>query len=177
MPNCLPAMSDLLNRDAVAQTVRQLADEITPSLNDDWVIVALMDGALVFAADFLRALYDRGVNPVFETLCLSSYGHSHTSSGRVRCLKDIEQDLSGRSVLILDDVYESGHTISFARQYLKAKGATEIKVCVFCRKPYHNPAGESPEYIGWEAPDRFLIGYGLDDKGRYRGLPSIQAVD
>ena len=167
----------LLSQEGIAKHVARLAKHVVQDISDDWVVVALMDGAMIFATDLLRALYDLGVNPQFETLCLSSYGAAHQSSGRVRCLKDIDQDLSGRRVLIVDDIFESGHTLEFARRYMGAKGANHVKACVFARKDIGPIVGRLPEYIGWNTPDVFLIGYGLDDNKRFRGQPFISGIN
>jgi len=171
------SQSVLLEAKAIADIVEKLASEVSAALPEDFIIVGLMDGALVFAADFLRALHARGFNPVFESLCLSSYGDAHVSSGRVVCLKDITRPVKDHHVLILDDVFESGLTLDHARRHIMNLGAASVQACVFAQKPYDDIAGTPPEYIGWQAPDKFLIGYGLDDKGRHRGQPFIGFVD
>ena len=88
---------------------------------------------------------------------------------------DISRPIEGRPALIIDDVFDSGRTIAYARAHLMAKGATQTLACAFVRKP--QAANEAIDAIGWDAPDAFLIGYGMDDAGRYRGLPYIAAID
>ena len=131
---------------------------------------------MIFAADLLRALYGRGVDPQTVSLRLSSYGAARESSGRVRVTADIDADLTGAHVLIVDDVLDSGATLDFARAHITGLGAAQVTTCVFAVKPY---AGReiNADYAGIDAPDKFLIGYGLDDAGRKRGLPGIWAVE
>ncbi len=166
----------LLSAEDIAEVVNNLAERIAVQFTEEFIVVGLMDGAMVFASDFLRALYALGYNPVFESLSLTSYGDEQTSSGRVVCLKDISRPVAGHPVLILDDVYETGLTLDHARRHILNLGAKSVTACVFAQKPYSQAAGQLPEFIGWQAPDEFLVGYGLDDKGRYRGLPFITSV-
>jgi len=175
---------DILRSDIkIAADIKTLAAQLAEVIDTEWVVIGLMDGAMIFAADLLRQLYHaHNINPQFESLTLSSYGDAHESSGQVICLKDIRRDLSGRNILIIDDVYESGLTLAYAVEYIRAKGAKNIMSCVFARKPYHGPQMEmraqyDPNFVAWDAPKRFLIGYGLDDKAQYRGLPFIAALD
>ena len=99
----------------------------------------------------------------------------YDDGGRAVVRADISRKVEGRKVLILDDVFDSGRTIAFAKAHLAAKGATEVRACAFIRKP---AAGDAPiEHVGLDCPDRYLIGYGMDDAGRYRGLPYVGALD
>lgn len=136
--------------------------------------MALLQGATPFAADLMRALARRGRHPIFDSLWLESYRDARESSGKVVVRADISRPIDGRPALIIDDVFDSGRTIAYARAHLMAKGATRTLACAFVRKP--QAAGEPIDAIGWDAPDDFLVGYGMDDKGRYRGLPFIAAI-
>ncbi len=151
-----------------------LADALSRDMDDEWVVIALLQGALPFAADLMRALARRGVHPVLDCLWLESYSDARESSGRVVVRADISRSVEGRRALILDDIYDSGRTIDFARAHIAAKGALETKVCAFVRKP-SAPVG-GVDLVGLEAPEAFLIGYGMDDAGRWRGLPYIAAL-
>jgi len=137
--------------------------------------VALLQGAIPFAADLMRALERRGKHPIYDSLWLESYRDARESSGKVVVRADISRPIEGRPALIIDDVFDSGRTIAFARAHLMAKGAPRTMACAFVRKP--QALGEPIEAIGWDAPDAFLVGYGMDEKGRYRGLPYIAAID
>jgi hypoxanthine phosphoribosyltransferase len=165
----------LITEDRIAARIEALAAELAGVIDDGWTIVQLMQGAGPFATDLMRALARRHVHPVLDSLWLESYRDEKVSSGRVVVRADISRRLEGRSVLVLDDVYDSGRTIAFAHAHLEAKGATQVKVCAFIRKP--SALGLPIDYIGFDAPDRYLVGYGMDDAGRFRGLPYVGAVD
>ena len=123
----------------------------------------------------MRALESRGRHPIYDSLWLESYRDARESSGKVVVRADISRSVEGRPVLIVDDVFDSGRTIAYARAHLMAKGATRTLACAFVRKP--QAMNEPIDAVGWDAPDVFLVGYGMDDSGRYRGLPYIAALD
>lgn len=165
----------LVSEAEIAARIETLADELAPLIDDEWRVVQLMQGAGPFAADLMRAFARRNLHPVLDSLWLESYRDEHVSSGRVVVRADISRKIEGRKALILDDVFDSGRTIAFAKAHLIAKGAIEVRACAFIRKP---AAGDAPiEHIGIDCPDRYLIGYGMDDAGRYRGLPYVGALD
>lgn len=167
-------MRVLLSADEIAARVDALADGFAKQVDDSWTVVALLQGAVPFAADLMRAIEARGRHPIYDSLWLESYRDARESSGKVVVRADIARAVEGRPVLIVDDVFDSGRTIAFARAHMLAKGATMALACAFVRKP--NAVGDI-DAIGWEAPDNFLVGYGMDDAGRYRGLPYIAAID
>ncbi|MGE3302380.1 MAG: phosphoribosyltransferase [Hyphomonadaceae bacterium] len=152
-----------------------LAKELSSDVTDDWTLVALLQGAMPFAADLMRALARRGIHPVLDSLWLESYRDARQSSGRLVVRADISRPPAGRPVLILDDVFDSGRTIAFARAHMLAKGASRTLACALVRKPA--AASEPIDLVGFDAPDRYLVGYGMDDAGRYRGLPYIGVID
>lgn len=168
-------MRILLTAEDISQRVNALADRFSGQVDDGWTVVALLQGAIPFAADLMRALALRGRNPIYDSLWLESYRDARESSGKVVVRADVSRSVEGRGVLIVDDVFDSGRTIAFARAHLMAKGATQTLACAFVRKP--QALGEPIDAIGWDAPADFLVGYGMDDKGRYRGLPYIAAID
>jgi hypoxanthine phosphoribosyltransferase len=165
----------LLSADEIAARVNTLADTFASEVDDGWTVVALLQGAIPFAADLMRALETRGRHPIYDSLWLESYRDARESSGKVAVRADISRSIDGRPALIVDDVFDSGRTIAYARAHLMAKGATRTLACAFVRKP--QALGEAIEAVGWDAPDEFLVGYGMDDKGRYRGLPFIAALN
>ncbi|MFT3729427.1 MAG: phosphoribosyltransferase family protein [Terricaulis sp.] len=163
----------LLDQAEIAARVERLADALS-EVDDGWTVVALLQGAIPFAADLMRAIERRNRHPIYDSLWLESYRDARESSGKVVVRADISRPIEGRPALIVDDVFDSGRTIAYARAHLMAKGATRTMACAFVRKP--QAANEPIEAIGWDAPDDFLVGYGMDDKGRYRGLPFIAAI-
>jgi hypoxanthine phosphoribosyltransferase len=131
-------------------------------------------GATPFAADLLRALASRGVDAGFDALWLESYLDARETSGRVVVRADISRSVRGRGVLILDDVFDTGRTLEFASAHLRNKGAEDVLTAVFALKPGASPRGVDD--WAYEAPDRFLVGYGMDDAGSWRGLPYLGAA-
>ena len=168
-------MRVLLTAEDIAARVDKLAEGFAAQVDDSWTVVALLQGAIPFAADLMRALEKRGRHPIYDSLWLESYRDARESSGKVVVRADISRPIDGRSALIVDDVFDSGRTIAYARAHLMAKGAARTLACAFVRKP--QATGEPIDAFAWDAPDAYLIGYGMDDAGRYRGLPYIAALD
>ena len=165
----------LLDSAEIAVRVNALADGFASQVDDSWTVVALLQGAIPFAADLMRAIETRGRHPIYDSLWLESYRDARESSGKVVVRADISRSIEGRPALIVDDVFDSGRTLGYARAHLLAKGATRALTSAFVRKP--QAMSEPIDAVGWDAPDAFLIGYGMDDKGRYRGLPYIAAIE
>jgi hypoxanthine phosphoribosyltransferase len=169
--------SAVLDAEAIAARVEALAERIAPAVTDDTVAVVLLTGGLWFAADLTRALARRGRRLRFDALWLASYGDAHASSGRCEVRADLQRPVEGRPVLVIDDVFDSGLSLREARRHLDAAGATEVLSAVFARKPWPEPRLFEPDFVAWEAPARFLVGYGMDSAGAWRGLPYIGALD
>jgi hypoxanthine phosphoribosyltransferase len=167
----------LLDESDIAARVDALAGRLAARIDSDCVIIALLDGAIPFAADLMRALSRRSVNPAFDAMRLSSYGDGTHSSGAVRMLSDVARPVAGRRCLLIDDICETGGSLAFARDRLIASAATEVLVAVFALKPVHH-AAVRPDFHAWDAPpDRFIVGYGMDHGGLWRGLPHVAALD
>lgn len=164
----------LLSEDALQARVRDLAGELAPRLQGDWTAVTILLGATPFTTDLMRYLSAHDINPMLDALWLESYRDERESSGRVVVRADLSRNVTGRGVLLIDDVYDTGRTLAFARKHLLTKGAREVITCVFARKP-SSPA-DGIDAWAYEAPDRFLVGYGMDDAGLYRGLPYLGAI-
>ena len=167
----------LLSEAAVAAAVEAVADRIALRIDDDTVAVVLLTGGIWYAADLSRALSRRGRDVAFDALWLASYHDARASSGRCEVRVDLQRPLVGRKALIVDDVFDSGLSLSEAARLVKDAGASEVLTTVFASKPFPSPRAMTPDFVAWEAPARFLVGYGLDDGGRWRGLPYIGAMD
>ncbi|HEY3814776.1 MAG TPA: phosphoribosyltransferase family protein [Caulobacteraceae bacterium] len=167
----------LLSEDDIRARVEVLADAIAPRVDDECVAVCLLTGGLWFASDLTRALARRGRHVAFDALWLASYGDETASSGRVQVRAALQRPVNGRHVLIVDDVFDSGLSLSEAVKVVKAAGAASVLTAVFARKPWPQARMMEPDFVGWEAPARYLVGYGLDAAGRLRGLPGIAALD
>lgn len=178
-----PGMADsstptvLLSEAEIQRVVTDLATRIAPVIDDDTVAAVLLTGGLWFAADLTRALSRVGRNVRFDALWLASYGDGQSSRGRIDVHAGYQRPITGRRVLILDDVFDTGLSLAEAVRITREAGASEVLTCVFARKPWPRPRAAEPDFVGWEAPDRFLVGYGLDQAGSLRGLPEICALD
>jgi len=167
----------LLDEDGVRATVDALAEQIAPQIDDETVAVCLLTGGIWFAADLTRALARRGRLVGFDALWLASYGDDKTSRGSVDERAGLQRDVTGKTVLVMDDVFDTGLSLKRAVEIIEAKGAARVLTCVFASKPWPEPRALEPDFVGWRAPARYLVGYGLDSAGRMRGLPGIAALD
>jgi hypoxanthine phosphoribosyltransferase len=170
-------MEVLLTEQEIAARVEALAAEVAPRVDDETVAVCLLTGGIWFTADLTRALGRLGVNLRFDALWLSSYKDERASSGRCQVRADLQRPLSGRKALIIDDVFDSGVSLSEAGRLVKDAGASEVLTAVFARKPWPSARAIEPDFVAWEAPARFLVGYGMDSAGSLRALPYIGALD
>lgn len=167
----------LLTASEVADCVARMADQIAPRIDDETVAVCLLSGGIWFAADITRALAERGRLVAFDALWLASYGDEHESRGKVDVRAPLQRSVQGKQVLILDDVFDSGLSLKEAVRIVREAGAAEVLTAVFARKPWPDPRDCNPDFVGWDAPARYLVGYGLDSGGKMRGLPGICALD
>jgi hypoxanthine phosphoribosyltransferase len=173
----MSAPTVILSEADIAARVEAMARAIAPRTDDDTVAICLLTGGLWFCADLTRALARLGRHVRFDALWLASYGDERASRGRCEVRADLQRPLVGRRALIVDDVFDSGLSLSEASRLVRDAGASEVLTAVFARKPWPEARAMEPDFVGWEAPQRFLVGYGLDDAGRHRGLPHIAALD
>ena len=167
----------LLPETEVASRVEALARTMAPHVDDETVAVCLLTGGLWFCADLTRALSRFGRNVRFDALWLASYGDARASLGRCEVRADLQRPLAGRTALVVDDVFDTGLSLSEAARLVRDAGAAKVMTCVFARKPWPTQRAIEPDFVAWEAPARFLVGYGMDASGAYRGLPYIGALD
>lgn len=169
-----PDFDVLLDETELQARVAKLAKDLAPRLTGDWTAVTILLGASPFTTDLMRHLSTHHVHPMLDAVWLESYRDERESSGRVLVRADLSRNIKGRGVLLVDDVFDTGRTLAFAKQHLLQKGAREVLTCVLARKP-QAPA-EGLDAYAYDAPDRYLVGYGMDDAGLYRGLPYLGAV-
>lgn len=166
----------LYSEHEIAERMGTLAREISATVASDVLIVVILKGSFVFAADLIRALDRVGMTPSVDFMTLSSYGAGTTSSGTVTLTRDISDDVAGREVLIVDDILESGRTLAFARDLLVERGASLVKTCLLLDKFEKREVPIEADFVGFRIGDKFVVGYGLDLAHMYRGLPFIGVV-
>jgi hypoxanthine phosphoribosyltransferase len=160
----------LLKRDSISQRVAQLGVEITGDLQGaNLCIIPVMDGGMIFAADLMREI---SLPQTLYPIKASSYGNDTISSGSVQLSGGLPEGLSGKACLLIDDILDTGKTLEALRSRLLEAGAKSVCTCVLLRKEHakHRPA----DYIGFDVPENFVVGYGLDLAGNYRNLPDIR---
>lgn len=174
----LPKIDVVLSEADLMARVDDLAERLAPRLTGgEWTAISILIGATPFTADLMKALARRGAHPVLDVLWLESYRDARESSGRVVVRADIARSVEGRGVLLIDDVFDTGRTLDFAKGHLLAKGAQEVITVALTQKPWAPRGADGVDYCAFDAPGRFLVGYGMDDAGKYRGLPYIGALD
>jgi len=167
----------LYDEQAIAARTQELAKDISTQEPKDLLVVAVLRGSFMFAADLIRALHRQNLEPQVEFMHLSSYLKGTTSTGNVTILKDVDSDVKGRDVLLVDDILESGRTLAFAKDLLMARGAKTVKLCVMLEKPGKRAVQIQADFVGFQCPDYFVVGYGMDVAHSYRELPYIGVVE
>ncbi len=162
----------LLDEAALAATVRRLADEIAADHPDGVVLVGVLKGASIFLADLARALGDLDVEIAF--IAISRYA---PDSGRVRILHDVDLDLTGRDVVLVEDLVDTGLTLGYLVNHLDAQGPRRVDVCTLLDRPARRILPVAVRYVGLEIPDVFVLGYGLHHADLYRNLPRVYVAD
>ena len=170
-----PAGEILVQADDLQRRVRELATEVSRDYEGkDLLLICVLKGAVFFLSDLMRGI---DVPCEVDFMAVASYGDSTESSGVVRIIKDLDAPIEGRHVLIVEDIVDSGLTLQYLMRNLKARGPASIEVCALLTKPSRRKAEVPAKYIGFEIPDRFVIGYGLDHAERHRNLPYVAALD
>lgn len=167
----------LFDAEAIARRNAGLAREIAAAGYVNLLVVSVLKGSFVFAADLIRALHEAGLSPEVEFLSVSSYRAGTVSSGEITVLRDVESDVAGRDVLIIDDILESGRTIHFARKMMLERGARRAGVVVLLDKPGKRAQPIEADHVGFVCPDLFVVGYGMDMGHAFRGLPFVGVVE
>lgn len=163
--------SILIDEEALASRIRELGAEIAADYRGrDLLLVGVLKGAIFFIADLMREL---DLPCEVDFMAISSYGSATDSSGVVRILKDLDLSIEGRNVLVVEDIVDSGLTLSYLVRTLRARQPASLEVCALLTKPARRTTHVDVRYIGFEIPQRFVIGYGLDFAERYRNLPYV----
>jgi hypoxanthine phosphoribosyltransferase len=167
----------LYDAETLAERIRGLAQEIAARDHEKLLVIAVLRGSFVFAADLIRALHYAGMEPEIEFIQLSSYREAMVSSGQVDVVRDIDSDVRGRDVMLIDDILESGRTLAFAKDLLAARGARTVTTCVLLDKPEKRAVHIKADFVGFQCPDLFVVGYGMDVAHSYRQLPFVGVME
>lgn len=168
-------ISQFISKEQIEKKVEELAKKITADYNDEEVLlVGLLKGSTIFLADLIRKL---DLNSNLDFIVASSYGLEMDSTRDVRILKDLEMDIKGRNVLIVEDIIDTGYTLSKVTETLKIRNPKSIKICTLLDKPSRREVDIKVDYIGFQIEDKFVVGYGIDYAEKHRGLPYIGYVE
>lgn len=165
----------LFSASMIARRNLELAKEIARRDYKDLLVIAILKGSFIFAADLIRAMHDTGLSPEVEFIFISSYG-SGTTSGEVRVLRDIDNEVAGRDVLLIDDILESGKTLKFTRDLMLQRGARSVSIAVLLDKRSRRQTALDADFTGFDCPDEFVVGYGMDVAHAFRELPFVGVV-
>ncbi len=162
----------LISREALQAKVAELGKQITEDYRDkDTVFMGILKGCFVFMADLVRQVRIPRLEVCF--MAVSSYGSGTRSTGNIVIKRDLEADLTGKHVLIVEDIVDSGHTLTYLKKYLANRQTASVKVCTILDKPSRRETDLVPDYRGFEIPDAFVVGYGLDYAEHFRELPDL----
>ena len=164
----------LISQEEIETKVIELAKKIEMDYkNQEVLIVGVLKGAFVFVSDLVRNI---NLDLSLDFIAVSSYGMSTESSGVVKINKDIEMDLSGKNVIIVEDIIDTGLTLKYIKEYLSGKNAKSVRICTLLDKPSRRKCNVEVDYVGFEIEDLFIVGYGIDCKEKYRNLPYIAYI-
>lgn len=166
-------VEEVFSAATIAGRLSALVQDIRQAGCRQLVVVPILKGSFVFAADLIRAMHAAGLAPEIDFLSLASYGEGERSSGSVRIVRDIETEVRGRDVLLVDDILESGRTLAFAKAYLSERGSARVRTCVLLDKPVARAVPITADHIAFVCPTEFVVGYGMDLAHRYRELPYV----
>jgi hypoxanthine phosphoribosyltransferase len=164
----------LIEEDDLQRRIAELGEEISADYRErDLLLLGVLKGAVFFMSDLMRRLT---IPCEIDFMAISSYGASTDSSGVVRILKDLDINIEGRHVLVVEDIIDSGLTLSYLMRNLRARKPASLEICALLTKPERREIEVPVRYIGFEIPNRFVIGYGLDFAERYRNLPYVAVL-
>ena len=169
----MPEKKLRISAEEIAERVQALGQEISSTSTADLLVIGILNGAFIFTADLIRAI----TTPLeVDFIRVASYGNN-TSSGEIRLLKDLEIPVSGKNVLLVEDIVDTGNTITWLAEHLKGRGAISIKLCALIDKRERRQNDIKIDYCGFQVQDGFLVGYGLDHAEQYRHLPDIYSLN
>ena len=165
----------LFSASAIARRNLELAKDIASRHYENLLVISVLKGSFIFAADLIRAMHDAGISPEVEFIFISSYG-AGTTAGEIKVLRDIDNDVRGRDILLIDDILESGNTLKYTRDLMLSRGAASVHIAVLLDKRMRRKADIDPDFVGFDCPDHFVVGYGMDVAHAFRELPFVGIV-
>ena len=164
----------LLDKDVLANRIKELGEEISKDyVGEEVLLVGILKGASVFMSDLIRQI---SLPAYIDYMVVSSYGNSAETSGVVRIIKDLEDNIEGKNVIIVEDIIDTGLTLAYLKQNLLSRHPKSIKICTLLDKPARREKEINIDYKGFEVPDKFIIGYGIDYAEKYRNLPFVATL-
>ena len=161
----------LYTEEEIKAAAKRLAEQINKDYaGQEVVFVGLLKGSVQFMADLIKNI---DLMCTVDFMCVSSYGNGTKSTGRVNIIKDLSEPIDGKNVVIVEDIIDSGNTLNFINRYFSAKNARSVRICTLLDKPSRREVEIDVDYVGFEVPDEFVVGYGLDFREYYRNLPYI----
>lgn len=179
MPDSAPGMEAIeviYAAETIAGRIAELAEDIAALKLDRLLVVPILTGSFVFAGDLLRGLHRAGLAPEVDFLSVSSYRDGTKSVGKVDILRDLKLDVAGRNVLVIDDILDTGRTLAFAKDLIAARGAGQVVTCVLLDKKTRRAVAIEADYVAFECPPVFVVGYGMDLASRFRELPFVGRI-
>ncbi len=166
----------LIEKEKLEKRIEELATEIQKDyLGEDILVICILKGSLYFTVDLTKKINNYKLE--IDFMRISSYGDELTSSGKINIIKDLETDINGRNVLVVEDIIDTGNTLYYLKDILEKRNPRSLKICTLLDKKSRRIKNVVPEYIGFEIEDKFVVGYGLDYKDCFRNLPFIGYVD
>lgn len=170
-----PNLEALFSAEQIAARVRELGEQIARDYSgQELILIGILKGACLFLSDLMRRI-DAPLS--IEFMAVSSYGKALRSSGEVRIVKDLDVSIEGKNVIVVEDIVDTGLTLSYLLENLRSRGAASVKLAALLDKPEPRKSHVPVDYIGFEVPNKFLVGYGLDAAERYRNLPFIAVLN
>ncbi|HEY8363366.1 MAG TPA: hypoxanthine phosphoribosyltransferase [Tissierellaceae bacterium] len=164
----------LVEEDEIKRRVAELGAQITEDYRDkDLVLVGILKGAVIFLSDLVRNIK---IPVGMDFMAVSSYGKSSTSTGEVRIIKDLDSSVENKDIIIVEDIIDTGYTLAYLTDNIRKRGAKSVRVCTLLDKPERRKVNVQVDYLGFEIPDEFVIGYGLDYAEMGRNLPFVAAL-
>ncbi|MEH7308846.1 hypoxanthine phosphoribosyltransferase [Neobacillus drentensis] len=165
----------MISETKIKDRVKKLAEQIESDFNNEAIVlIVVLKGSFIFAADLIREM--KGDIKI-DFISVSSYGDETATTGKVRLLKDLDANITGQNVLVVEDIIDSGLTLHFLRGHLKSHNPKQIKICTLLDKPERRRVDLPVDYVGFVIPDEFIVGYGIDYAQKYRNLPYISTVE